>query len=50
MLERETKNTTSYQEGSDGDPPAIDRLYFQKWLLGDRPPKKLTVMVAEADK
>ena len=48
-LERETKNTIRYQEDSNGKPPAIGTLYLQKWLLGDSPPKKLTVTVAEVE-
>jgi len=48
-MERETKNTIRYQEDSNGNPPAIGTLYLQKWLLGDRPPKKLTVTVVEAE-
>ena len=48
-LERETKNTIRYQEDSNGKPPAIGTLYLQKWLLGDKPPKKLTVTVAEVE-
>ena len=47
-MERETKNTIRYQEDTNGKPPAIGTLYLQKWLLGERPPKKLTVTVAEA--
>ena len=47
-LERETKNTIRYAEDANGKPPAISTLYVQKWLLGDAPPKKLTVTVAEA--
>ena len=48
-LERETKNTIRYQEDSNGNPPVIGTLYLQKWLLGDSPPKKLTVTVAEVE-
>ena len=48
-LERETKNTIRYQEDSNGKPPAIGTLYLQKWLVGDRPPRKLTVTVAEVE-
>ena len=48
-MERETKNTIRYQEDRNGKPPAIGTLYLQKWLLGNEPPKKLTVIVAEAE-
>ena len=48
-LERETKNTIRYQEDSNGKPPAIGTLYLQKWLLGEKPPTKLQVTVAEAE-
>jgi len=48
-MERETKNTIRYQEDINGKPPAIGTLYLQKWLLGEKPPKKLTVTVAEAE-
>ncbi len=42
-VERETKNTIRYQEKTDGKPPAIGSLYVQKWLLGEPPPRTLTV-------
>jgi hypothetical protein len=48
-LERETKNTIRYSEDTDGNPPAIGVLYVQKWLLGDNPPKLLTVTIGEAE-
>ena len=48
-LERETKNTIRYQEETHGKPSAIGTLYLQKWFLGDSPPRKLTVTVAEAE-
>jgi len=48
-LERETKNTIRYQEETQGKPPAIGTLYLQKWLLGEKPPTKLQVTVAEAE-
>jgi hypothetical protein len=44
-LERETKNTIRYSEATDGKPAAIGTLYVQKWLLGNDPPKKLTVII-----
>jgi len=47
-LERETKNTIRYAEDANGKPPAIGTLYLQKWMLGEKPPRKLTVSVAEA--
>ena len=46
-LERETKNTIRYQEDANGKPPAIGTLYVQKWLLGDTPPKTLSVTIQE---
>jgi hypothetical protein len=48
-LERETKNTIRYQEDADGKPPAIGTLYVQKWLLGNAPPRKLTITIDEAE-
>ena len=47
-LERETKNTIRYQEDANGKPPAIGTLYVQKWLLGDAPPKTLSVTIGES--
>ena len=47
-LERETKNTIRYQEDSSGKPPAIGTIYVQKWLLGDSPPKNLTVTISDS--
>ena len=47
-LERETKNTIRYAEDASGKPPAIGTLYLQKWMLGETPPQKLVVTVAEA--
>lgn len=48
-LERETKNTIRYAEDANGKPPAIGTLYLQKWMLGEKPPQKLTVTVAVAE-
>jgi hypothetical protein len=48
-LERETKNTFRYSEDADADLPAIGTLYVQKWLLGDKPPEKLTITIGEAE-
>ena len=45
-LERETKNTIRYKEEANGNPAAIGTLYVQKWLLGDKPPERLTVSIA----
>ncbi|MDA1276442.1 MAG: hypothetical protein O2960_20685 [Verrucomicrobia bacterium] len=47
-LERETKNTIRYQEDASGKPPAIGTIYVQKWLLGDAPPKNLTVTISDS--
>jgi hypothetical protein len=47
-LERETKNTIRYAEDASGKPPAIGTLYVQKWLLGNEPPRKLTITIGEA--
>jgi hypothetical protein len=44
-LERETKNTIRYAEATDGKPAAIGTIYVQKWLVGNDPPKKLTITV-----
>jgi hypothetical protein len=46
-LERETKNTIRYSEDVSGKPPAIGTLYVQKWLLGDQPPKNLSITIEE---
>jgi hypothetical protein len=48
-LERATKNTIRYQEDANGKPPAIGTLYVQKWLLGNQPPRKLTITIGEAE-
>jgi hypothetical protein len=42
-LERETKNTIRYAEETNGKPAAVGTLYVQKWLLGNDPPKKVTI-------
>jgi hypothetical protein len=47
-LERATKNTIRYAEDANGKSPAIGTLYVQKWLLGDKPPEKLTITIGEA--
>jgi hypothetical protein len=44
-LERETKNTIRYAEHTDGHPAAIGTIYLQKWLVGNAPPKKLTIII-----
>ena len=46
---RETKNTIRYSENTGGKPPAIGTLYVQMWLLGNKPPKNLTVTIADSD-
>lgn len=46
-VERETKNAVRYQEQTEGKPPAIGTLYVQKWLLGQNPPRSLTVVLQE---
>ena len=48
-LERETKNMVRYAETAELDTPVIGTLYVSKEYLGDNPPKKLTVTVAEAE-
>jgi hypothetical protein len=48
-LERETKNTIRYAEDANGKPPAIGTLYVQKWLLGNEPPRKLTITIGESE-
>jgi hypothetical protein len=48
-LERETKNTIRYAEDASGKPPAIGTLYVQKWLLGNEPPRKLTITIGEGE-
>ena len=48
-LERETKNMVRYVEVRELDTPVIGTLYVSKEFLGDTPPKKLTVTVAEAE-
>jgi hypothetical protein len=47
--DRETKNTIRYAEDANGKPPAIGTLYVQKWLLGNEPPRKLTITIGEAE-
>jgi len=47
-LERETKNTIRYTEAPDaGQPPRVGTLYVQKWALGQLPPRRLVVTLAE---
>ena len=29
-------------------PPAIGTIYVQKWLIGDTPPRNLTVTISES--
>ena len=48
-LEPETKNMVRYAEIEEFDTPVIGTLYVSKEFLGDKPPKKLTVTVAEAE-
>ena len=48
-LERETKNMVRYTELAELDTPVIGTLYVSKEFLGEKPPKKLTVTVAEAE-
>ena len=38
-----------YAEDANGNPPAIGTLYLQKWMLGEKPPQKLLVIVAESN-
>ena len=47
-LEKETKNTIRYQEDVNGKPPAIGTIYVQKWLMGEAPPRNLTVTITES--
>ena len=47
-LERETKNTIRYQEDASGKPPAIGTIYVQKWLIGESPPRNLTLTISES--
>ena len=46
-LGKETKNTIRSQEETNGKPPAVGTLYLQKWLLGNEPPKTLSVTIQE---
>ena len=48
-FERETKNTIRYKEVAEYDPPAVGTDYLQKPVLGDKPPKRLTVTIEEGD-
>jgi hypothetical protein len=54
-LERETKNMIQYMEDFRyfeefrNRPPAIGSLRVQRWVLGDVPPRKLVVTLAEAE-
>ena len=45
-LERETKTTVRYSEQTDGNPPTVGTIYVQKSVMGDNPPKTLTVTVS----
>jgi len=45
-LERSTKKTYKLEEQTEsGQPPRIGSLYVQKWVLGEDPPKRITVTV-----
>jgi hypothetical protein len=44
-LEWKTTNTIRYVEDTNGEPPAVGTLYIQKWLLGNQPPRKLTITI-----
>jgi len=46
-LERATKNTIRYSEQTNGKPAALGTTYVQKWVMGEKPPKTLTVTVFE---
>ena len=48
-LERETENMVRYAELVALDTPVIGTLYVSKEFLGDKPPKKLTVTMADAE-
>ncbi len=48
-LERETENMVRYVEVEELDTPVVGTLYVSKEFLGGKPPKKLTVTVAEAE-
>ena len=48
-LERETESMVRYAELVALDIPVIGTLYVSKQFLGDKPPKKLIVTVAEAE-
>jgi len=45
VFEKGTKNTVRYKEQVDGKPPVVGALYVQKWALGGKPPKTLTMVV-----
>ena len=49
-LERETKNTIRYSEQTNGKPAAVGTIYIQKWAMGEKPAKTLTVTVAESER
>ena len=48
-LEPETKSMVRYAEVGEFDTPVIGTLYVSKEFLGGKPPKKLTVTVAETE-
>ena len=48
-LERETKNMVRYAEVGGLEIPVIGTLYVSKEFLGDTPPKKLAVTLAEVE-
>jgi len=47
-MAKETKGTWVYEETPEGQmPPKIGMLYVRKWALGEKPPKAITVTIAE---
>jgi len=48
VLKKETKNTIRYQEvEKEGELPTLNTLYIQKQVLGNNPPTKIVVSIAE---
>lgn len=47
-LDKTTKNTYRYAEVTEGEPPAMGKIYVQKWLIDGEPPEEVEVTVEEA--
>jgi len=45
--DKSTKNTYRYQEVTDDEPPAIGKIYVQKWIVDGQPPEEIEVTIEE---